>query len=310
MEKELKLNDPWLVAAWPGMGAVAISAGYYLMAKLGMHLLTEFPAREFFDFERVEVKKGLIVNGRLPRSRLFLWKDPKQQHDLIVFVGEAQPPAKGGAFCSQLIGHAQELGVRRVFTFAAMGTQMRPEHESRVFGAAIDPESLAEFKQHHMHALEEGHISGLNGVLLGVAADSGMSGGCLLGEMPHVFSQFPFPKASLAVLKTFTKLAGVTIDFKELQEQSKNVEKGLEGFLQRLEHSVGQPQASGTETEEVESEKKAPRLAAAEKQRLQELFAAARKDRSRAYELKQELDKLGVFQEYEDRFLNLFKDSE
>jgi proteasome assembly chaperone (PAC2) family protein len=275
-----------------------------------MHLLTEFPAREFFDFERVEVKKGLIVNGRLPRSRLFLWKDPKEQHDLIVFVGEAQPPAKGGAFCSQLIGHAQELGVRRVFTFAAMGTQMRPEHESRVFGAAIEQESLAEFKQHHVHALEEGHISGLNGVLLGVAADSGMSGGCLLGEMPHVFSQFPFPKASLAVLKTFTKMAGVTIDFKELQDQSKNVEKGLEGFLNRLEQSVGQPQTAATEAEEAEPEKKAPRLSAAEKQRIHELFAAARKDRSRAYELKQELDKLGVFQEYEDRFLNLFKDSE
>ena len=36
-------------AAWPGMGAVAISADYYLMAKLGMHLLAEYPAREFFD---------------------------------------------------------------------------------------------------------------------------------------------------------------------------------------------------------------------------------------------------------------------
>ena len=37
MTKELKLHDPWLVAVWPGMGQVAISAGYYLMAKLGMH---------------------------------------------------------------------------------------------------------------------------------------------------------------------------------------------------------------------------------------------------------------------------------
>jgi hypothetical protein len=88
------------------------------------------------------------------------------------------------------------------------------------------------------------------------------------------------------------------------------VEKGLEGFLNRLEQSVGQPQTAATEAEEAEPEKKAPRLSAAEKQRIHELFAAARKDRSRAYELKQELDKLGVFQEYEDRFLNLFKDSE
>ena len=31
------------------------------------------------------------------------------------------------------------------------------------------------------------------------------------------------------------------------------------------------------------------------------------KDRSRAFELKQELDRLEVFKEYEDRFLDLFK---
>ena len=54
-----KLKDPWLLAVWPGMGGVAISAGYYLMAKLGMHLLLEFPATEFFELEQVEVKDGL-----------------------------------------------------------------------------------------------------------------------------------------------------------------------------------------------------------------------------------------------------------
>ncbi len=49
MAGDEKLLNPWLVAVWPGMGGVALSAGYYLMSKLGMHLLTEFPANEFFD---------------------------------------------------------------------------------------------------------------------------------------------------------------------------------------------------------------------------------------------------------------------
>jgi proteasome assembly chaperone (PAC2) family protein len=310
MEAEPPLNDPWLIAAWPGMGAVAISACYYLMAKLGMHLLAEFPAREFFDLERIEVKNGLILTGSLPRSRLFLWQDPEKRHDLIVFIGEAQPVSKGAAFCTKLIEHARRLGVRRVFTFAAMATQMRPEHESRVFGAAIDRETLAGFKPHHIHKLEEGQISGLNGVLLGVAADSGMNGGCLLGEMPHVFSQFPFPKASLAVLKAFKGMAEIQIDFKELQTQARQVEKGLEEFLHRLESSVGSPGAAVGATEEPEPEKAAPRLTPREKQHLDELFTAARRERTRAYELKQELDRLNVFHDYEDHFLDLFKDPE
>ena len=310
MDNEQQLNDPWLIAAWPGMGAVAISAGYYLMAKLGMHLLAEFPAREFFDLERVEVRDGLILTSALPRSRLFLWQNPAQTHDLIVFIGEAQPPAKGAAFCAKLIGFAQKLRVRRVFTFAAMATQMRPEHDSRVFGAAIDRDTLAKFKHLDVQPLEDAQISGLNGVLLGVAADNGMKGGCLLGEMPHVFSQFPFPKASLAVLRSFSAMATVAIDFKELQMQSRQVEKGLEEFLHRLENSVGAPEEATAPAEQPEAETPSSRLSGHDRQHLEELFAIARKDRSRAYELKQALDRLKVFQAYEDRLLDLFKKPE
>ncbi|MEO7101440.1 MAG: PAC2 family protein [Luteolibacter sp.] len=307
MENHQHANAPWLVAAWPGMGNVAISAGYYLMAKLGMHLVAEFPAREFFDLERVDVKDGLIHTGRLPRSRLFMWSDPQKKHDLIVFIGEAQPPSKGSAFCSQLIRHAKQIGVQRVFTFAAMATQMRPEHDSRVFAAAIDKHTLHDFKHLGMHILEEGQISGLNGVLLGIAAEAGMDGGCLLGEIPHVFSQFPFPKASLAVLNIFASMAGISLDLKELEEQGRQVEAGLEELLHRLEKSVVS-QAETAETEEAEQEETGPRTSSRDKQRIEELFSAARTNRSQAYKLKQELDRLKIFHDYEDRFLDLFKE--
>lgn len=51
--EQVKLNKPWLFAVWPGMGGVAISAGYYLMAKLGMYLLAEMSAHDLFDVEHV-----------------------------------------------------------------------------------------------------------------------------------------------------------------------------------------------------------------------------------------------------------------
>ncbi len=311
MAKTLFLNDPWLLAAWPGMGAVAISADYYLMAKLGMHLLAEIPAPEFFDLERIEVKDGLIQSGRLPRSRMFLWHDPNKRHDLIVFIGEAQPASKGGEFCTQIIRQARQLGVERVFTFAALATPMRPEHESRVFGAAIDRETLEEFRQLNLHLLEEGHISGLNGVLLGIAADHGMRGGCLLGEIPQIFSQFPFPKASHALLDVFTKMAGIDIDLSELEAHGKHVESGLAEFLNRLEHSFQSNETEGSfesEDEMAEPEEKEITLNERAQRRIDTMFDLARSDRSRAYELKQELDRMNIFHEYEDRFLDLFKD--
>ncbi len=302
MPSENHLRDPWLLAVWPGMGGVALSAGYYLMAKLGMHLLTEFPAVDYFELEQVEVKDGLILNKRLPRSRLFLWEDPDRKHDLVVFIGEAQPATRGTDFCRTLIRKASGFGISKVFTFAAMATAMRPKHESRVFGAAIDRETLARFKELGAQVLESGHISGLNGVMLGMSAVNGMPGGCLLGEIPHVFSQIPFPKASLAVLEIFTAMTGIRIDLEELRDHAKTVEETLEGFLVRMEG--GDESEEQAEDTPGEGERPKPNR---ERRRIERLFEEARNDRSRAYELKQELDRLGCFAEYEDRFLDLFK---
>ena len=44
--------------------------------------------------------------------------------------------------------------------------------------------------------------------------------------------------------------------------------------------------------------------------RLEQLFEKARRDRNAALQLKEELDRLGVFDQYEDRFLDLFKRAE
>lgn len=304
-----KLRDPWLLAVWPGMGGVAISAGYYLMAKLGMHLMVEFPASEYFDMDQIEVKGGLILAGRLPRSRMFLWRDPKGEHDIIVFIGEAQPPARGGDFCRTLLDRAVGLGVRKVFTFAAMATPMRPEHPSRIFGAAVDPETLAKFRKQGVQILESGNINGLNGVLLAMASYRGLTGGCLLGEIPHVFAQIPFPKASLAVLEFFTNMAGINLDLGELRVQAKKVESTLEDFLKRMEESLEEGPREGALPDD-DDEEEPPREVAGLKERkaVEKLFAEARRDRSRAYTLKQELDRLGVFKEYEDQFLDLFKE--
>jgi uncharacterized protein len=310
MPYDVKLNKPWLVAVWPGMGHVAISAGYYLMAKLGMHLLAQLSAEELFDVDHVEVKGGLIRTGRLPRSRYFVWIDPRKKHDIVVFIGEAQPPRGQYTFCRRLIEFARELGVERVFTFAAMATQMHPEHVSRVFGAATDEASLAELKRLELEILEDGQISGLNGVLLGVAAESGLRGGCLLGEMPHIFAQLPYPKASLAVLEVFSTIADVQLDFTELSEQAQAMEQQLGQLLAQVEQAFAQQAPTEEESATAGAAEEEERLNPEDARRIEQLFEQAAQDRSKAYELKRELDRLGLYHEYEDRFLDLFKKPE
>jgi proteasome assembly chaperone (PAC2) family protein len=308
MPDERSLKDPWLVAAWPGMGHVAVSAGYYLMAKLGMHLMAELPAEELFDVEHVEVKGGIIRPGRLPRSRFFAWRDPRGEHDLVVFIGEAQPPLGKYPFCRRLIDYARGLGVDRVFTFAAMATQMHPAQDARVFAATTDEATLEELRAAGLEVVEDGQIGGLNGVLLGAAAEAGLRGGCLLGEMPHIFAQLPFPKASLAVLRAFATIAGVEIDLGELVAQAREMEHNLGELLAQMEHVLAQERETTNDEEEADDEPAAgERLGAEDVRRIERLFERAGRDRAVAYELKRELDRLGAYREYEDRFLDLFK---
>jgi hypothetical protein len=306
MPEKPQLKHPWMVAVWPGMGHVALNAGVYLLAKLGMTLIAEFEAGDVFDVDHVEVKEGIIQTGRRPRNRLFVWKDPNQAHDLVVFLGEAQPPIGKYAFCRHLIAHARQLGVERVFTFAAMATQMHPEHRARIFGAATDRESLEELKRLELEILEDGHIGGLNGVLLGAAAEDGLRGACLLGEMPHIFSQLPFPKASLAILEVFTTVTGIDLDLTELAEQARATEQQLGELLAQVEKAYG-TQYPAEEEKYTPEPAERERLGTADRQRIEDLFEQAAKDRSKAFELKQELDRLGLFKDYEDRFLDLFK---
>jgi uncharacterized protein len=310
-----RLNRPRLVAVWPGMGHVGVNAGIYLLSKLEMTLFTEFDSTPLFDVDSVEVKDGLIRAGRRPRNRLYLWTDPDGRHDLLVFLGEAQPPAGKQAFCRELIQYAVGAGVDRVYTFAAMATPMHPEHPSRVYVAATHSDLLDELKPLPVKVLEEGQIGGLNGVLLGVAAEEGLAGACFLGEMPHIFAQLPFPKGSLAVLEVFTTLTGITLDLDELSRQAEAVEEQLGELLERVQEQVkdqlrdrddpAEDDADDADGEEPEEE---PEKADDDSQRrVEELFTQARADRSKAFELKRELDRLGVFAEYEDRFLDLFR---
>lgn len=299
-------NRPWLVAVWPGMGQVAVSAGYYLMSKLGMRALAEVAARELFDVELIEVKEGLIRPGRLPRNQFFIGKDPTGQRDIIVFIGESQPPLGKYSFCQKILDFSRKSEVERVFTFAAMVTNMHPQREPRVFAAATNPEMLKSLDGHGLKFLEEGQINGLNGILLGAAVEAEMDGICLLGEMPHLFGGHPFPAAPLAILRKFSELGGFQLDLSELEAEVESMNERLGELLANAEQNLRNGGAE-EEPEEFGAEAIERKLTTKQEREIEELFGQARADKAKAYELKQLLDRLNAFGDYEDRFLDLFK---
>lgn len=302
-------KERWLVTAWPGMGTVAITAVVYLLSKLKMRQIDEFDARDLFELEEAEVEGGLIRSARLPRSRLFLAEDAAPGRDIVLFLGEAQPPTGKLALCRRLLASARDLGVTRVFCFAAWVSGMEPSTHSRVHGVATDEAGLRDLRRQGVAVVSSGRITGLNGVLLAAAAEQKIPGVGLLGEMPGLAHQLPYPSASAAVLRTFSAMAGLTLDLAELERYGRQTQEQLSSAYQQALKALGGREASEPdEKPSTRSSAETPGgLSAEDARRLEYLFGLAAKDRSKAFELKTELDRLGVFRQYEDRFLALFK---
>lgn len=313
---EPTLLNPWLVAAWPGMGSVALTAASYLVSKLGGRLVQTIVKREYFDINTVAIEEGVVQRSTQPKSTLHaIQGSPGSGRDLLVFLGEAQPSHKGYEFCHEIIDVALSRGVRRIVTFAAMATPIQPTAAPRVFGVASESGLLPLLKRHNVGVLKEGQISGLNGVLLAAAAERGVEAFCLLGELPFFAVGIPNPKASLAVLQAFSRIAGVEVELGELEEQARMVERGLVELLERASRpNVQDPSESPGDDApaipEPPAEPEPDRPSAAVLARIEDLFRRARSDKAHALKLKSELDKLGLFKQFEDRFLDLFKKDE
>ncbi len=313
---------PWLIAAWPGMGNVAVLAAGYLVQELKLASAGELPAGDYFDLAEISVREGLIKPVQFPRGLFFRWKNPGPGRDLIVFLGEAQPSARAYDYAGKLLDMAQTMDVERVITFASMASNMHPSDDPKVTGVATDAQTLAEMRRAEVEPLADGEIGGLNGILLAAAAARGIPGFCLLAEIPYFAAAVPNPKAARVALSVFSVLAGIEVNLEALSKHAQAIDRMLIEALEKMNAQREQ----GRDTDEDEPDDSEPtRPAAPEVQtpspspaperqldeaaraRLEQLFEEARKDSARTVALKQELDRLGVFKQYENRFLDLFR---
>ncbi|MEM7166666.1 MAG: PAC2 family protein [Planctomycetota bacterium] len=323
----IHLDRPWLVATWPGIGSVSVKAGRFLQQYLGATYLEEVPAEPFFEIDKIEVERGLAVSGGLPRNSFYGWKNPAGGPDLLLFIAEAQPSHHGFEYCRHMLDAASNFDVSRVYTFAAFGTQQHLAREPRVFAVANQRSLVDELAETApVDILDGGQITGLNGVLLAAAVERSLPGIGLLGEMPVFASGIPNPKASLRVLEAFSSISGIELDLAPLRREAEAAQRGLFELLDKMTQAVQaaqqlrmDPEAAEFPPSELTEVSELPEvedddtvagdagLSAGQRNRIERLFARVGDDRDRAVELKGELDRLGVYEQYEDRFLDLFR---
>ncbi len=229
-----------LVAGWPGMGLVAFRAVSYLAERLRVEPLDGIDVADLYPLKSVSVSNGIIEQVQLPSSRAFLHAARHGGRDLVIFLGEEQPVhGKEWSVSNSILDMAARLGTTEVFTFAAMVTQNDHRTRPRVWGCATHAGLVPALKAAGVSLMEEGQVSGLNGLLLGVARARGMDGTCLLGELPYYLTQMSYPVASLAVLEAFVAITGTEVDLGGMRSACEGTLTEIEAYLEQIK---GEPQ--------------------------------------------------------------------
>ncbi len=215
-----KLNSPSMLAAWPGIGNVSIIVANYLKRKLGFKKLGEVEASHFFDPIGVVVKDSVVEAPQFPQNTFYYRKNEGRGNDIILFIGDDQPAAKGYELANCVLDMGLMFQTQRIYTCAAALTRIHPTEQPRVWGVVSDQQLTDELKKYDLVQRGNFHISGLNGLLLGVAKERNVESICLLGEVPMYATRIQNPMAALAVLEVLATMLDIEIDTRELSQSA------------------------------------------------------------------------------------------
>lgn len=308
-----KLKDPICIAAWPGMGEVAYRSALFLKEVLSFKIFAKLEANRYFKPAAVVVEKGIISIPSVPAGFFYYYKSKdKSSRDIILFIGEAQPPLEYAEDLSMaIVNFVKKYKTKLILTFAAKPESVDHKAKSKVWAVSTHAEVLKSFEKIGVEALQVGQISGLNGIILGVGKKKGIKGVCLLGEIPFYTVQIENPKATASILSAVNKYFKMNLNISPITERSKFIEEEIDKLITYLKGETSEPRPMPLNEEDIEKIKKDlaaySKLPQSARSKIETFFKQAGKDISVANKLKEELDHWNVYKEYEDRFLDLFK---
>ena len=233
------------MAGWPGIGNIGAIAVNVLMEALRAEEIGEIEPWDFFYPRRLVVRGGEVTDLEFPASRFLFAR--AEQSDILFFSGDEQPSEDGGPYArgdtayrmaNLVLDVAIDFGCSRVYTSGAAVAPIHHASRPKVWAVPNSEALLPELRGYPNTVLMsdiaarrgQGSITGLNGLLLGVAKKRGLEAVCVMGEVP-VYLQglpVPYPKGSKAVLEVLCAALGVSAEM-----------EGIDAMIESNERDIG-----------------------------------------------------------------------
>lgn len=243
-----KFKNPVLFTGLPGIGLVGKICVDYLLKqfkfeRIAIVISDSFPPSVATQNALIKPIQDEIVYCKIARKDYLFLAGPVQPY-LDMRLGSS---VEHYEFADAILQAVKKMGVKQVFTLAGINVgEQRLTAEPRVVVSATNQKLLNEFKKRGAFtSKQDGLISGVAGLLLGLGKDSGVEGACLMGETN---SQLVYGDhgAAKKVLDLLAKQFGWKINMQAIDKESKNIEQTFTELVKQLEQQQShEPESTG-----------------------------------------------------------------
>jgi len=176
---------------------------------------------------------------------------PLSSKDLLLLTGDSQPVVPGSEYIlsEQILDLITKFKISNIYSLASYVTGTFV-HNPKIYGTATNQEMVKSFRSFNISTLDNGNITGMNGLILGLGKLRGIEGICLLGETSGYVID---AKASKNLLEILNNVLGININMDEMNKRSQDTEILIKNLEQQMLAKSGQlPQGVPTDEQEEE----------------------------------------------------------
>ncbi|MBS7655387.1 PAC2 family protein [Candidatus Bathyarchaeota archaeon] len=222
LKGKVKLKNPVLIEALPGIGLVGYLAGAYL--------IQEFNAEKIYEIITSNLPNlTFIEKGEIKYSFNALYKIHKANlnRDLMILFGntQASPPLDQYKLYSEILDLTKQMGCKEVISIGGLKREKQPL-QLNIYCTATNKEIL--MKASNLGAkILYGKVFGAAGVLPGLAKLKGLNGLCILVDSLGVY---PDASAAQAALKFLSSYLNFPISIKKFEKSLEWAQSFLSSF--------------------------------------------------------------------------------
>lgn len=223
--RDVDLSNSVAIVGFPGMGLVGKFTAEYFIRNFKSELMGRVIGYGF-------PSQLLVTRGIGSLITLDMYHVKINDKKLLVITSATQPTNhwEQHELAEIIAKNLAEKGVKTLFAAAAFVGDMVTESKARkIYIAAGNEELVNKLLKHGAIPINDGVISGLNGIIVGWAQLYGIESACILGETWRAIVDMGLTdyRAAKTVIEFIAKILGIKVDTKDLDKNADEVEENI-----------------------------------------------------------------------------------